>query len=197
MTGGRLKRVAEYIKDEEVFCFTYGDGVANVNIDDLITFHKAHGKLATVTTVQPVSRFGITMIDDQSRVTSFSEKPKVEGWVNAGFLVFDRRVFDYLKGGDNEILETEPLERLAAEGQLMAYKHDEDKVRRVSARPRRPPTVRTPSFRVRTPLARPADPPAGQPQARRRRGAAGSCPHLQPPSHPGPQQPSRRSGRGP
>ena len=89
-----------------------------------MAFHEAHGKLATVTTVQPVSRFGITMIDEHSQVTSFSEKPKVEGWVNAGFLVLNRRVFDSLKGGDAEILETEPLERLAAEGQLMAYKHD-------------------------------------------------------------------------
>jgi len=122
-TGGRVKRVQGHVKGD-VFIVTYGDGLSDIDIRRLIAFHRSHGKLATVTTVQPVSRFGITMIDDKSRVTSFSEKPKVEGWVSAGFFVFDRRVFDYLDGGDLQVLETEPLERLAAAGQLMAYKHD-------------------------------------------------------------------------
>jgi glucose-1-phosphate cytidylyltransferase len=107
-----VKRVQDHVKGE-VFIVTYGDGLSDIDIRRLIAFHQAHGKLATVTTVQPVSRFGITMIDEESRVTSFSEKPKVEGWVSAGFFVFDRRVFDYLEGGDLQVLETEPLERLA------------------------------------------------------------------------------------
>ena len=124
MTGGRLRRVADYIRNDDAFCFTYGDGLSNVDIRKLVAFHQSHGKLATVTTVQPASRFGITQIDGQSRVTSFSEKPKVEGWVSAGFFVFSRRIFDYLDGSDALVLEKEPLERLAAEGQLMAYKHD-------------------------------------------------------------------------
>jgi glucose-1-phosphate cytidylyltransferase len=122
-TGGRVKRVEPYVKGD-TFIVTYGDGLADVDIDKLLAFHKSHGKLATVTTVQPVSRFGITMLDEHSRVTSFSEKPKVEGWVSAGFFVFDRRIFDYLDGGSGLILEKEPLERLAAEGQLMAYQHN-------------------------------------------------------------------------
>jgi glucose-1-phosphate cytidylyltransferase len=123
MTGGRVKRVESHVKGD-TFMVTYGDGLADVDIGRLLAFHKAHGKLATVTTVQPASRFGITLLDDHSRVTSFSEKPKVEGWVSAGFFVFDRRVFDLLPADDASILEKEPLERLAAEGQLMAYKHD-------------------------------------------------------------------------
>ena len=122
-TGGRVKRVEQHVKGD-TFMVTYGDGLSNVDIKKLLAFHQSHGKLATVTTVQPVSRFGITQIDDQSRVTSFSEKPKVEGWVSAGFFVFNRKIFDRLEGGDAEILETAPLERLAAEGQLMAYKHE-------------------------------------------------------------------------
>ena len=122
-TGGRVKHIEPYVKSD-TFIVTYGDGLADVDIDKLIAFHKSHGKLATVTTVQPVSRFGITLLDEHSRVTRFSEKPKVEGGVNAGFFVFDRRIFDYLDGDGSLILEKEPLERLAAEGQLMAYQHD-------------------------------------------------------------------------
>jgi glucose-1-phosphate cytidylyltransferase len=122
-TGGRVKLVEGHVKAEK-FIVTYGDGLSDVDIGKLIAFHNAHGKLATVTTVQPVSRFGIASIDSASRVTSFSEKPKVEGWVSAGFFVFDRRVFDYLDGDKSQVLEAEPLERLASAGQLMAYKHD-------------------------------------------------------------------------
>jgi glucose-1-phosphate cytidylyltransferase len=122
-TGGRVKRIERHVKGD-TFVVTYGDGLSNVDIRGLLAFHAAHGKIATVTTVQPVSRFGIVTIDANSRVTSFAEKPKVEGWVSAGFLVFNRRIFDYLDGGSDQILEGEPMERLAAEGQLMAYKHD-------------------------------------------------------------------------
>lgn len=122
LTGGRVKRIEEHVTGN-TFMVTYGDGLSDVDIGKLLEFHVAHGKLATVTIVQPASRFGITKIDPQSRVTSFSEKPKVEGWVSAGFFVFDRKVFDYLDGGDLQMLEKEPLERLAAEGQLMAYQH--------------------------------------------------------------------------
>lgn len=118
-----MKRIAAHVKSD-TFIVTYGDGLANVDIPKLLAFHAAHGRLATVTTVQPVSRFGITIINERSEVTSFSEKPKVEGWVSAGFFVLNRRIFDYLSGDDCEVLEREPLERLAREGQLMAYKHD-------------------------------------------------------------------------
>lgn len=123
MTGGRVKRVAQHVKGD-TFIVTYGDGLSNVDVRKLLAFHTAHGRLATVTTVQPVSRFGITLVNERSEVTSFSEKPKVEGWVSAGFFVFERRVLDYLREDEAEVLEREPLERLAHERQLMAYKHD-------------------------------------------------------------------------
>jgi glucose-1-phosphate cytidylyltransferase len=122
-TGGRVKRIEGHVKSD-LFIVTYGDGLSDVDVRKLVAFHQAHGKLATVTTVQPVSRFGIMQLDGNSTVTSFAEKPKVEGWVSAGFFVFSRRIFDYLDAGDLQILEDEPLERLAGEGQLMAYKHD-------------------------------------------------------------------------
>ena len=121
MTGGRIKRVEKYI-DGDTFLVTYGDGVSDVNLSDLVAFHKSHGKTATVTTVQPFSRFGVVKADGNGKVIDFSEKPQVEGWVNAGFLVFNRNVFDYLDG-DQRILEGGPMERLAAENQLMAYRH--------------------------------------------------------------------------
>lgn len=121
MTGGRVKRIQKYI-DADTFMVTYGDGLSNVNLHDLLAFHVGHGKLATVTVVQPVSRFGVPDVDETSQVLSFAEKPQVQGWVNAGFFVFHRRVFDYL-AGDDCIMEREPLERLAREGQLMAYRH--------------------------------------------------------------------------
>ena len=122
-TGARLRKVARYIQGD-TFLLTYGDGLSDIDISKLIAFHEGHGKLATVTTVQPSSRFGITTIDSQSRVTGFSEKPKVEGWVSAGFFVFSRKVLDYIDAGERVALETDPLERLAADGQLMAYQHD-------------------------------------------------------------------------
>ena len=122
MTGGRVKRIERYV-DNDTFMATYGDGLADVNIDDLLAFHRSHGKLATVTTVRPVSRFGVLELDDDGNVKTFAEKPNVEGWINAGFFVFNRGVFDYLDG-DSCILEHEPMERLAADGQLVAFRHD-------------------------------------------------------------------------
>lgn len=121
-TGGRLKRVMPYI-DEEGFCFTYGDGVANINITELINFHNSEQKLATVTTVQPPGRFGTAVIKDKS-VTSFMEKPAGDGaWINGGFFVLSPRVAEYIEG-DNTIWEREPMEALAREGQMAAFRHD-------------------------------------------------------------------------
>jgi len=122
MTGGRLKRTEKYT-DGDTFMVTYGDGVADIDIRALVEYHRQHGRLATVTAVHPPSRFGILALNDNSKVLSFAEKPQMGEWINAGFFVFNRKVFDYLEG-DDCILEREPLERLAREGQLMAYKHD-------------------------------------------------------------------------
>jgi len=121
MTGGRIRRAEKYIKDETLMV-TYGDGVADIDIRALVEYHHQHGRLATLTVVHPFSRFGIVTLDANSAVLHFAEKPQAEEWVNAGFFVFNRRVFDYLRG-DDCILEREPLERLAHEGQLMAYRH--------------------------------------------------------------------------
>lgn len=122
MTGGRLLRAARYLQGD-LFLLTYGDGVADINIADLVEFHKSHGKLATVTSVMPLSRYGIMDIDRQDRVSAFSEKPQLRDWISAGYFVFDRRVIDYLEGGDQCVLEQGPLDRLSRDGQLMAYRH--------------------------------------------------------------------------
>ena len=122
MTGGRLRKIQKYI-DGDTFLLTYGDGVSDVNIRRVLEFHKSHGKIATVTTVAPIWRFGMLEVADAGRVTNFTEKPKTDGSISAGFFVCQRKIFDYL-GGDECILEHEPLERLAAEGELMAYRHD-------------------------------------------------------------------------
>ena len=122
MTGGRLKRVANYVKDEAMFCFTYGDGVGNVDIGQTLSFHKAHGKLATMTATQPPGRFGALGMEGDA-VQSFMEKPVGDGgWINGDFFVLSPRVIDYIED-DQTIWERQPLERLAAEGQLHAYKH--------------------------------------------------------------------------
>ncbi len=123
MTGGRLKRIQPYLTEDR-FMLTYGDGVADLDISKLLNFHLSHGRLATVTTVRPMGRFGTVELDGGSRVVRFSEKARSDGWVSAGFFVFERGVFDYLQGGDACILEREPLERLSNDGQLMAYQHD-------------------------------------------------------------------------
>ncbi len=118
-TGGRVKRAGRYLGGERFFV-TYGDSVADVDIGKLLEFHRAHGRLATVTTVRPTSRYGVVDLDGD-RVVRFREKPEVEGWVSAGYFVFEPKVLDYLD--DDCVLEAEPLERLAAEGQLVAYRH--------------------------------------------------------------------------
>lgn len=123
MTGGRLRRVLPYVKNEEMFCFTYGDGVANVNIAELIEFHKQHGKPVTLTATQPTGRFGSLGIDDSGLLEAFSEKPKGDGrWVSGGFFVLSPKVGAYLKD-DATIWEREPIETLVKEGKVMAYKH--------------------------------------------------------------------------
>lgn len=122
LTGGRLKRVAEYLKDEQAFCFTYGDGVANVNITELIEFHYQHGKQATVTAVQPPGRYGALEIHD-GQVKGFAEKPRGDGgWINGGFFVLSPRVLQTIHG-DQTSWEGEPLTKLARDGELMSYKH--------------------------------------------------------------------------
>jgi len=123
MTGGRLKRVREYIGDE-TFCFTYGDGVSNVNISELIAFHKDQGTLATLTAVQPPGRFGAFSLEhDEDKVSSFKEKPEGDGaWVNSGFFVLEPGVVDYIED-DKTVWEKGPMERLAVGGELGAYRH--------------------------------------------------------------------------
>ncbi len=122
MTGGRLARLRDWIGGE-TFMVTYGDGVADIDVRALVAFHRAHGKFATITAVRPPARFGGLTIEGD-RVLEFSEKPQAgEGWINGGFFVFEPGVFDYLKG-DQVMLEREPLERLAAEGQLAAFRHE-------------------------------------------------------------------------
>lgn len=119
-TGGRLKRVAEYLKED--FCLTYGDGVADVNIKELIQFHKSHGKLATVTATQPPGRFGALNLDG-THVKSFKEKPEGDGhWINGGFFILNRKVIDLIEN-DETVWEKEPLEKLATSDQLQSYFH--------------------------------------------------------------------------
>lgn len=123
LTGGRLKRVAEYIKNEDAFCFTYGDGLSNVNITELVKFHKQHGKLATVTGVQPPGRYGALELKE-NQVTGFAEKPKGDGgWINGGFFVLSPQCIDYIDN-DQSSWEGAPLMHLAQTGQLMAYEHE-------------------------------------------------------------------------
>jgi glucose-1-phosphate cytidylyltransferase len=120
-TGGRVRRVKKWIVDGTFFV-TYGDGLSDVNIHSLLEFHRAHGLLATVTAVRPPARFG-GLVLEKDRVVEFSEKPQTsEGWINGGFFVFEPGVFDYLVD-DTSILERDPLEKLAADGQLMAFRH--------------------------------------------------------------------------
>jgi len=125
MTGGRLKRITPYIKDsKEEFCFTYGDGVGNINIGELIKFHKSQKTLATVTAVQPPGRFGSINFEEH-RITSFQEKPEGDGsWISGGFFILSPQVLDYIDG-DDTIWERGPMERLAQEGQLSAYRHSD------------------------------------------------------------------------
>ncbi len=122
MTGGRIRRIRRYI-DEDEFLVTYGDGLSDVDIEGLVAFHRSHGRLATLTTTRPRSGFGILDLSPSGQVQRFEEKPQLDNWVSVGFFMFNRKVFDYLDG-DECILERSPLERLAREGQLMAYRHE-------------------------------------------------------------------------
>lgn len=119
-TGGRIKKIQEYVNDD-VFFATYGDGLADLDLVQLLDFHRSHGKIGTVTVVNPNSNFGILHLDEEALVTDFEEKPPLNAWINGGFFVFNRQVFNFLD--ENSILEREPLQHLAAERQLMAYKH--------------------------------------------------------------------------
>jgi glucose-1-phosphate cytidylyltransferase len=122
-TGGRIKRLGTWLGEDDTFFLTYGDGLADVDLNALLAFHRQHGKLATVTAVRPPARFGGLALDGDT-VTRFSEKPQAgEGWINGGFFVLNRRVLDYI-ADDTTLWELEPLERLAAEGQLHAYRHE-------------------------------------------------------------------------
>jgi glucose-1-phosphate cytidylyltransferase len=122
MTGGRIKRVEKYV-DGDTFMLTYGDGVSDVDMKALLTYHNSHGRIATVTTVHPVSRYGVLEVGDGGKVLSFAEKPVLNDWTSAGFFVLNRRFFDYV--GDKDCyIELETLQQLAREGELMAYRHE-------------------------------------------------------------------------
>jgi len=119
-TGGRVSRIRKYVAGRR-FLVTYGDGLSDIDIRKLLEFHESHGKIATVSTVRPTSRFGVMDIDDSGRVLRFREKPQVEDWINIGFFIFEPQVFDYLD--DDCILEQEPLAELARNGELYAFRH--------------------------------------------------------------------------
>ena len=124
MTGGRIKRAQDFVEDES-FMLTYGDGVSDIDIDELINFHKSHGKAMTMTSAQPDGRFGALNIDEENRVREFKEKPKGDGsWINAGYFVCEPKVFDYITEGDSTIFEQAPLKNLAKDGEIFTYKHD-------------------------------------------------------------------------
>lgn len=123
MTGGRIKKAQEFIGDEP-FMLTYGDGVANIDINELVKFHKSHGKTMTMTSAQPDGRFGALNIDNNNKVNEFKEKPKGDGsWINAGYFVCEPKVFDYIAEGDGTVFEQGPLKSLAKEGEIFTYKH--------------------------------------------------------------------------
>jgi glucose-1-phosphate cytidylyltransferase len=123
MTGGRVKRLGPWLGDDETFLLTYGDGVADLDVADVVGFHRAHGRLATVTAVRPPARFGGLGLEGDV-VTAFAEKPQAGGgWINGGFMVLNRRVLDYIDG-DDVVFEREPLEQLAKERELVAYRHE-------------------------------------------------------------------------
>jgi len=124
MTGSRIKQVQKYVPEGETFLCTYGDGLADIDINSLVDFHRKHGYIATVTAIQPGGRFGVMNIQDDMRVRSFVEKPKEDGnWISGGFFVFNYGVFNYIPEGNNVVFEQESMPRLAEEGELVAYKH--------------------------------------------------------------------------
>jgi glucose-1-phosphate cytidylyltransferase len=120
-TGGRLARVRDQL-EADTFCATYGDGVADIDLAELLRFHRAHGAAATMTVVRPELQFGVTELDGNGRVTGFREKPRSDHWINGGFFCFEPIVFEHLR--EDSVLEREPLETLAAGGQLRAYRHE-------------------------------------------------------------------------
>jgi glucose-1-phosphate cytidylyltransferase len=126
-TGGRLARVRKYLQDTESFCLTYGDGVADLDICELIEFHRAHGRIATVTGVRPPGRFGVMRTERSAgvlAVRNFQEKPQTEqGWINGGFFVLDNRIWDYVSESEDLVFEREPLQQLAEDGQLVMFEH--------------------------------------------------------------------------
>ena len=125
LTAGRIKRIQSYIGQDEKFFLTYGDGVGNVDVNASLAFHEQHGKLATLTAVRPPGRFGELELTQTSQVTAFNEKPQVtEGRINGGYFVLSNKVFSYLENSDQTMFEAAPLRKIAAEGELMAYKHD-------------------------------------------------------------------------
>lgn len=124
LTAGRILKIKDYIGEDETFMLTYGDGVGNINLDKLLEFHRKHGKIATISTTQPEGRFGGLNIDSNGLVQGFKEKArKDQPWINIGYMVFNRGIFDYL-GDGSEMLEAVPFENLAADGQMAAYKHE-------------------------------------------------------------------------
>jgi glucose-1-phosphate cytidylyltransferase len=124
MTGGRIKRIQEHTCNE-AFMLTYGDGVSNINIKELVSFHKNHGKYCTVTSVQPSGRFGALNILEDASVHSFTEKPRGDGlWVNGGYFVCEPNIFDFIKGGDRTVWEQNPMEEIANAGKMSAFKHE-------------------------------------------------------------------------
>ena len=123
MTGGRIKRAQDFVGDES-FMLTYGDGVADINIEELVKFHKSHEKAMTMTSAQPNGRFGALNIDKNDQIMEFKEKPKGDGsWINAGYFVCEPKVFDYILDGDDTTFEQEPLKNLARDGEVFTYKH--------------------------------------------------------------------------
>jgi glucose-1-phosphate cytidylyltransferase len=126
-TGGRIWQVRKYLQDSDIFCVTYGDGVADIDINDLLDFHRSHGLIGTVTGVRPPGRFGVMEISDDETTplaTSFREKPQgIAGYINGGYFVFDHRLWDFLSDDPNLVFEREPLPSLAAAGELAVYKH--------------------------------------------------------------------------
>lgn len=123
-TGSRIKKIQKYVGNER-FCLTYGDGVSDVNIEELIEYHENNKKIGTITAIQPGGRFGVLEIDDFNKISRFTEKSKEDGgWINAGFMVFEPNIFDYIGDGNDVIFEKEPLEKLALIGALGAYKHE-------------------------------------------------------------------------
>jgi glucose-1-phosphate cytidylyltransferase len=120
LTGGRIKQIEKYVKGERFLC-TYGDGLADIDLKSLTEYHESHGKIATMTSIQPLSRFGVLDLEPDGSVKQFKEKPQVEGWINIGYFLFEPGVFDYLD--DDTMLEDKPLKTLAADGEIAAHPH--------------------------------------------------------------------------